>query len=171
MHELGVAFVRPDSRGFTWLPNRLLPSQAARVHSDKLLARFREICKALEFASMGLLPVPAPAEPAPPHADAAGPEEGTNGEGGAGGIGAGGGGTTGGQSGGGESGSRTGMGVTCAPSHDIPREGAECVDDARGAAGGALAEPRLSTRTLSSSSSDEEKVERAEGTANGAMQP
>ena len=30
MHELGVAFVRPDVRGFSWLPNRLLPSQVTR---------------------------------------------------------------------------------------------------------------------------------------------
>eukprot|EP00967_Tisochrysis_lutea_P032596 scaffold38552_cov30-Tisochrysis_lutea.AAC.9 len=56
MHELGVAFVRPHSSGFTWLPNRLLPSQAARGHSDKLLARFREVCKALEFAHAGWIP-------------------------------------------------------------------------------------------------------------------
>ena len=66
MHELGVAFVRPNVRGFSWLANRLLPSQAARAHSEKLLARFRTVCKALEFAELALLEPPPPPAAVPP---------------------------------------------------------------------------------------------------------
>ena len=53
MHELGVAFVQRDThgRGFLWTVNRLLPSQAGRSHSEKLLAQFREICERLEMDS------------------------------------------------------------------------------------------------------------------------
>jgi hypothetical protein len=145
MHELGVAFVRPDTRGFTWLPNRLLPSQAARAHSDKLLARFREICKALEFSSMGLLPTPEPAQTG----YAPVPEEGQAGEeGGMGGCGGGDG------SGGGGGGGFKGTGGAGAPSP----ESTAGASGARGGAGGQGEESRLSTRTLSSSSSEEERV-------------
>ena len=51
MHELGVAFVQRDKhgRGFLWTVNRLLPSQAGRSHSEKLLGQFREICERLEM--------------------------------------------------------------------------------------------------------------------------
>lgn len=51
MHELGVAFVQRDKhgRGFLWTVNRILPSQAGRSHSEKLLAQFREICERLEM--------------------------------------------------------------------------------------------------------------------------
>ena len=50
MHELGVAFVQRDKhgRGFLWSVNRLLPSQTGRAHSERLLARFRDICERLE---------------------------------------------------------------------------------------------------------------------------
>ena len=51
MNELGVAFVQRDKhdRGFLWSANRLLPSQAGRAHSEKLLARFRRLCEHLEL--------------------------------------------------------------------------------------------------------------------------
>eukprot|EP00965_Chrysotila_dentata_P126066 4166898-Pleurochrysis_carterae.AAC.1 len=51
MHQLGVAFVQldPRGRGFLWSFNRLLPSQAARMLSDRLLAAFRDVCEALEI--------------------------------------------------------------------------------------------------------------------------
>ena len=54
MHELGVAFVQRDKhgRGFLWSSSRLLPSQAGRLHSEKLLAQFREICERLEMAGV-----------------------------------------------------------------------------------------------------------------------
>ena len=51
MHELGVAFVKQHSAGFIWEVNRLLPSQAARDHSAKLLAKFWDICDKLECGS------------------------------------------------------------------------------------------------------------------------
>jgi len=160
MHELGVAFVGLDSRGFTWLPNRLLPSQAARVHSDKLLGRFREICKALEFSSLGLLPTPAAAEPAQP-AHAACLEEDLGGEAGAGQGGGGGGG---------------GGGTACRGGTGAPLQAeADGAGGARSAAAGVQAEPRLSTRTLSSSSSEEEKAAAPEdgtdGSASGTTEP
>lgn len=51
VHELGVAFVRrdPQRRGFLWNANRLLPSEAARQHSETLLNKFRSICDELEL--------------------------------------------------------------------------------------------------------------------------
>ena len=57
MHELGTAFVQVDSadsdagKGFLWSANLLLPSQAARAHSERLLNAFREICEQLELDS------------------------------------------------------------------------------------------------------------------------
>ena len=47
-----MAFVQADPQGqaFLWSANRLMPSQAARTHSEHLLARFSEICEDLELA-------------------------------------------------------------------------------------------------------------------------
>ena len=75
VHEHGVAFARRDplGRGFVWIASRLINSQAARDESQKLLARFRERCAAIEAESLEAARAEAARAPAPPGPAAAGP--------------------------------------------------------------------------------------------------
>ena len=77
VHEHGVAFIRRDrlGRGFVWVASRLLPSQAARQESEKLLARFKERCAAIEAESVCAARAEAARATPPPPAAAAGPAE------------------------------------------------------------------------------------------------